>query len=256
MSSPVDNEDEVVMRLPVYLRSSDPRTPVCLFQYPLRPRWRPYNLEDVAKARVRPEQRRVELSLGTECSPAHFDEDSPSPMTNISLASTTTRSKTSYAIGMLRTDESGKPVSLNLTPLAATVQLRPSFALLDQADGDAASKTPPRSAARSTNGDDPMGDSSVHGAASSVASEGGADDDDDAGGGVDGAVGGGNATGTSTLAPLLRPAQTEREIEARRSSHAYLVEQREAEPWSKATLHAPDSTESIATRERCFGPLT
>ena len=45
----------------------------------------------------------------------------------------------------------------------------------------------------------------------------------------------------------------EREIEARRSSHAYLVEQREAEPWSPAKLHAPDARESLAMRERCFG---
>ena len=62
--------------------------------------------------------------------------------------------------------------------------------------------------------------------------------------------------GASTLAPLFRPAQTEREIEMRRSSHAYLVEQREAEPWSKATLHAPDTNEARAMRERCFGPFT
>ena len=70
--------------------------------------------------------------------------------------------------------------------------------------------------------------------------EGGGDADEDEGG-----------TGKS-VAPQFRPAQTEREIEARRSSHAFLVEQRESEPWSDATLHAADSEESRAVRETCF----
>ena len=247
---PTDDDDEVVMRLPVHLRSADPRTPLCLFQYPLRPRWRPYGLDHVHEARVRPEQRRVELTLGNECSPEHFDEDSPSPLTSISLASTTTSANRQYAVGMLRTGPDGSPVSLSLMPLATTVQLRPSFALLDQADGEPSGRTPPRSAGgRSAAGDEPMAESSVHGA-----SEVGGDDDE-AAEHAD-AAGGGDGGGGPTVAPLFRPAQTEREIEARRSSHAYLVEQREAEPWSQATLHGPDQPESVAVRDRCFGPVS
>ena len=54
-----DGEDDIVLRIPVFLRPSDARAPVCLFQYPLRPRWRPYHLDEVESARVRPDQRRV-----------------------------------------------------------------------------------------------------------------------------------------------------------------------------------------------------
>jgi hypothetical protein len=244
-----DGDDDVVLRIPVFLRPSDPRAPVCLFQYPLRPRWRPYHLDEVESARVRPDQRRVELTLGNECAAAHFDDTSPSPLTSLSLASTCTAAKTSYAIGMLRTDEVGTPVSLCLTPLSSTVQLRPSFALLDQVDGDSSAKTTPRSTGRSAAGDEAMTDSSLHGA---DVSEGAAEEDAD-GEGAGGSDGGSGQPLTSVLAPLFRPAQTEREMEARKSSHAYLVEQREAEPWSPATLHPPDSPRSLEVRERCFG---
>ena len=53
--------------------------------------------------------------------------------------------------------------------------------------------------------------------------------------------------------PVFRPAQTEKEIEARRSSHAYLMQQLEQEPWVKAQLHTPGSDASGMARERLFG---
>ena len=54
-------------------------------------------------------------------------------------------------------------------------------------------------------------------------------------------------------APVFRPAQTEKELEARRTSHAYLMQQLEQEPWISATLHPPQSDESGLVRERLFG---
>ena len=54
-------------------------------------------------------------------------------------------------------------------------------------------------------------------------------------------------------APVFRPAQTEKEIEARRTSHAYLMQQLEQEPWVSATLHPPESSASGVVRERLFG---
>ena len=53
------------------------------------------------------------------------------------------------------------------------------------------------------------------------------------------------------MVPQFRPAQTG-EIEARRSSHAYLMEQRESEPWSNATIHRAESAESQAVRQMLF----
>ena len=134
-------------------------------------------------------------SAWNECAAAHFDETSPSPLTSLSLASTCTPAKTSYAIGMLRTDEAGTPESLCLTPLSSTVQLRPSFALLDQTDGDSSTKTTPRSTGRSAAGDEAMTDSSLHGADASegAASEGEGGGASDAGQPV-----------TSVIAPLYQ----------------------------------------------------
>lgn len=228
-----DDDDEVVLRLPVYLREPDPEEPVCLFQYPLRPRWRPYNLAELRSARVRPAQRRVELQLGHECSEAHRDAGSASPLTSIALASTAMSAKTSYAIGMLRTDESGEPTAVCLTPLSATVQLRPSFAEIDQAEGAPATPAGDRASAEGTTADGAESEGGGEEAAGEEAEEGAA---------------------SATLAPVFRAAQTEREIEARRSSYAYLVEQRDTEVWSKATLHPPDAAESLSVRERCFRP--
>ena len=128
-ASEAGGEDEVVMRLPVTLGNSDARS-LCLFQYPLRPRWRPYDLNKTREVRVRPKQRRVELSLDNEQGRECIDESSPSPLSHITLTSTAVPPKTSYAVGMLRqggAGEGGAP-SLHLVPLDATIQMRPSFA--------------------------------------------------------------------------------------------------------------------------------
>ena len=234
-----DNDDDpIVMRVPVHVRPSDPQRPLCVFQYPMRPRWRPYNLDGIRAGKVRPQQRRVELTLGTEFGPAHNDINSDAPLTDIRLASISADAKTSYAIGMLHTDEAGSPQAFCLTPLDSAVQLRPSFAQIDQAAA-AASK-------------DGGTSSSQAGEDDGLDEEGG--DDDGGDDGMDDEDGGGG--GATAIAPQFRPAQTEREIEARRSSHAFLVEQREAEPWSEATMHSAESDASRAVRESCFEIVT
>ena len=226
------------MRLPVYMQPTDAEARgMWLFQYPLRPRWRPYNLDQLRSARARPRQPRVELTLGRECEAKHHDEFSESPLSAISLASTTTSAKTSYAVGMLRVDERGAPLALCLTPLHQALQLRPSFAEIDAAEGKASEAGPSRAGAAAA--DDELADGAGGEGEEAVDAEEEGEEETSGGG--------------ATVAPHFRPAQTEREIEARRSSHAYLVEQREAEPWSAATLHPADSAESHAVRELCFG---
>ena len=215
-----DDEDEVVMRLPVMLRPGDANLPICLFQYPLRPRYRPYRLDEIKSARARPQQKQIELTLGNECSPSHYDKESNRALANITLTSTTQSARTSYAVGMVHADDDGVPQSVNITPLSSTVQLRPSFAAFDQSDAKGKGVAQ-GSGSRTKEEEVPAT------VAEAEALDEGEDEDE-----------GGDET--STLTPLFRPAQTEREIEARRSSHAYLVEQREAEPWSEAKLHPPD----------------
>ena len=236
MATTPDDPGEVALRIPVYLQPSDAAARnVCLFQYPLRPRWRPYNLDELRSARARPRLERggprVELTLGMECGPANHDPESPSPLSSISLASTTTMAKTSYAIGCMRTDEDGTPVALCLTPLDAAVLLRPSFKEIDDAakEGEAGPS-------KREEDDDEEGDGGGDG--EEGADEEGDDEEDEGGG--------------ATVAPHFRPAQSEREIEARKNSHQALVDHIATEPWSAATLHRAHSEESRAMREVCF----
>jgi hypothetical protein len=250
-------DDPIVMRLPVYVRPADPARPMCVFQFPLRPRWRPYRLDDLKAAKCRPKQRRVELTLGDQAMPPldpSATEVADAPLKHTQLASTTAAVKTSYAIGMLHTDpESGTPQALCLTPLDAAVQLRPSFAEIDRAAA-AAAKADAAGGSRAAGGmDDDDGADGSGMRADGFGGPGGDDEDDDAldDDGVDDEMGDSVAP-TISIAPQFRPAQTEREIEARRSSHAFLVEQREAEPWSQATLHPPGSEAAQAVRAKCF----
>lgn len=52
---------------------------------------------------------------------------------------------------------------------------------------------------------------------------------------------------------VFKRAETEKELEARRSSHAYFQEQLDAEPWSEARLLPADSGESVQLRSQLFG---
>ena len=180
-----EEEDEVVMRIPVRIRKTRDDAPLYLFQYPLRPHWRPYDTGSLQEARVRPQHQQVELKLGTDSGSAHYDEDSPSPLTNITLTSTLTMPKTSYAIGMLTSageegEEEGDGVSLTLAPLECCLQLRPCFSEIDEIEAQAN-----QPASRDASGPEAA-----------------------------------EAAAPSTFAPVFRPAQTEKEIEARRNSHA------------------------------------
>ena len=58
---------------------------------------------------------------------------------------------------------------------------------------------------------------------------------------------------TAPLAQVFKRAETEKELEARRLSHAYFQEQQEAEPWSDVRLFPADSEESIKLRQQLFG---
>ena len=211
--SELEEEDDIVMRIPVLLRrSGEDAPPLSLFQYPLRPRWRPYNTETLQSARVRPVHSQVEMQLGPETGSTTFDvEPSDSPLPHITLASIVTPPKTSYAIGRLVENEDG--AVLTLAPLESCLQLRPSFAQIDKAEEEANKE---------------------------VNKSRGADSEQ-----ADGAP--------ISFAPVFRAALTEREIEMRRNSHAYMVEQQEAEAWSEATLFASESGESSVVRKAVFG---
>jgi len=221
MSSEPD-DDPVEVRIPVQLRRSRDDAPISLFQYPLRPSWRAYDTASLQSARARPVSQKimkgqnyqVELQLPPETgSSALEDADaSDKPMRHITLASTLTPPKTSYAIGMLVSEEDGEQY-LRLAPLSSCLQLRPSFTQVDEAEAE-------------------LNKASGKGADAASSSQ---------------------HADASAFGPIFRPAQSEKEIEARRNSHAYMAEQQDLEAWSPATLHPPESSESSAVRDAVFG---
>ena len=102
-----EEEDEEVMRIPVFNRPSAAGHSLYLFQCPLRPQWRPYDLNSVSEAQGRPLQRRVDLKLPVDQSSATYDAQANYPLSHIGLTSTLVSPRSSYAVGMLRRSEDG-----------------------------------------------------------------------------------------------------------------------------------------------------
>eukprot|EP00964_Phaeocystis_antarctica_P123106 scaffold86769_cov50-Phaeocystis_antarctica.AAC.2 len=62
-----------------------------------------------------------------------------------------------------------------------------------------------------------------------------------------------NSSPSPNPTPTPNPNPNPTPNQARRTSHAYLMQQLEQEPWISATLHPPQSDESGLVRERLFG---
>ncbi|KAJ6916051.1 hypothetical protein NC652_018664 [Populus alba x Populus x berolinensis] len=120
-----DEDDVVVREIDVYYTPSvDPNTQLYVMQYPLRPCWRPYELDERCKeVRVKPESTEVEVDLSIDDT-KNFDPDIASRlnMKKQTLSSSwSPPPATGYAVGVLIGNK------LHLNPIHAVVQLRPSM---------------------------------------------------------------------------------------------------------------------------------
>mmetsp|Transcript_27745 Transcript_27745/g.83178 ORF Transcript_27745/g.83178 Transcript_27745/m.83178 type:complete len:207 (-) Transcript_27745:47-667(-) len=139
-----ESDDEVVREIPVYLSGPSEaadRARLCLLQYPVRAKQR--GEEAFCAARVKPENKVLELDAPADKGGAHFDERAPD---RVKLDVRTTKSSivapaTNYAIGTL------KKGALYLAPLDETYQMRPSFAHIDAVDPEDALPPAPGAAA-------------------------------------------------------------------------------------------------------------
>ncbi|KAK6924326.1 DNA-directed RNA polymerase III subunit Rpc5, partial [Dillenia turbinata] len=126
-----EEEDRVVREIDVFLTPSiDESTQLYVLQYPLRPCWRPYELEDrCEEVRVKPETAEVEVDLSVDVDSANYESNSQLSMTKQVLSSSWVPPRTSgCAVGILRGNK------LYLNPINAVVQLRPSMAHLTPSD--------------------------------------------------------------------------------------------------------------------------
>ncbi|KAH0971269.1 hypothetical protein GBA52_023425 [Prunus armeniaca] len=102
-------------------------TVLYVLQYPLRPWWRPYELENrCEEVRLKPATSEMEIDLSLNLDPKNYDEDCGNrlKMTKQTLYTTwkpTRTTGTGYAVGVLMGDK------LHLNPIDKVVQLRPSL---------------------------------------------------------------------------------------------------------------------------------
>lgn len=120
-----DEDDVIVREIDVYYTPSvDPNTQLYVMQYPLRPCWRPYELDERCKeVRVKPESTEVEVDLSIDDT-KNYDPDIASRlnMKKQTLSSSwSPPPATGYAVGVLIGNK------LHLNPIHAVVQLRPSM---------------------------------------------------------------------------------------------------------------------------------
>ncbi|CAN6680302.1 unnamed protein product [Malus baccata var. baccata] len=119
-------EDEVVREMDVFFNPKiDENSKLYVLQYPLRPWWRPYDLDSrCEEVRLNPATSEMEIDLSLDRDPKNFDEDCASrlKMTKQTLSTTWKPPGTSgYAVGVLMGNK------LHLNPVHAVVQLQPSL---------------------------------------------------------------------------------------------------------------------------------
>eukprot|EP01018_Ginkgo_biloba_P006541 Gb_35421 [translate_table: standard] len=199
-------EDKVVREIDVFFTPCiDNETKLYLMQYPLRPYWRPYGLEErCQEVRVKPNQSRLEVDLVIDTDGPNYDHNINEHHLKIekqTLTSSKIPLSTGYALGILRGNK------LHLNPVNAAVQLRPLMSYIDQGKKD-------------VNG---IGDD---------------EEMTDVDGGNDTAP-----EARPKLVPLQveLKKETERQEKMRLQSHAYLKKLDEAEPWIPLEPHGIDS---------------
>ncbi|KQJ95850.1 hypothetical protein BRADI_3g19400v3 [Brachypodium distachyon] len=124
------DEDFLVREIDVYFtpKPFDDDTMLYIMQYPLRPCWRPYELNEICKeVRVKPRCSKVEVDLDIDTDSGNYDSDvsSSSKLTKQTLSSSEAADVSDYAVGVL----SGNLVHLN--HIDAVMQLRPSMSHLN-----------------------------------------------------------------------------------------------------------------------------
>ncbi|KAL1316391.1 hypothetical protein HN51_068587 [Arachis hypogaea] len=119
-------EDTVVREFDVFFGPSvDAATQLYVLQYPLRPRWRPYELEErCEEVRLNPKSSNMEIDLSVDLDSSNIDTETASRFnfTKQTLATKWNPSSANcYAVGLLKGDK------FQLHPVNAVVQLRPAF---------------------------------------------------------------------------------------------------------------------------------
>lgn len=123
-------EDTVVREIDVFFSPSiDTETQLYVLQYPLRPCWRPYELDErCEEVRLKPKNSAVEIDLSIDLESSNIDKEFANKynITKQTLSNSWKPSRANEcAVGLLMGDK------LHLHPVHAVVQLRPSLQHVD-----------------------------------------------------------------------------------------------------------------------------
>uniref|UniRef100_A0A7I4FJY4 DNA-directed RNA polymerase III subunit RPC5 n=1 Tax=Physcomitrium patens TaxID=3218 RepID=A0A7I4FJY4_PHYPA len=210
--------DRVVREIDVFLTPRvDPETNLYVLQYPLRPYWRPYNLEErCLEVRIKPQQTKFEVDLDIDTTSENYDQDREQHLQieKQTLASSKVAMTTSYAIGILRGNR------LHLNPVQAVVQFRPSMKYIDEYD--AAKKKSNKEAGIADGDEEELFDAEPPE----------------------------SKTELTLLQVNVRRRETERQEATRLQSHAYLKQLDEAEAWIPLEPHGTDSPITEGIRQK------
>ncbi|CAD7697841.1 unnamed protein product [Ostreobium quekettii] len=134
-----EDDDEVIRELDVFLCNGRVDAQLFLLQFPLRPSWRPYELEDCDEMRFKKQARRLEMELPLCSDSDNYDADVEDPkllIKKITLQSSEVDMSTSYTVGRIASN------ALYLTPIDAAFHMRPDMRHLDMANPDVKEKEP------------------------------------------------------------------------------------------------------------------
>lgn len=143
MPTTVDDEaDPVVREIDVFVTNKISRM-LCMMQFPLRPPWRTLESQQIAQVRLKPLKAgpRIEMDLALPRGPT-YDAEATYPISQQTLRSAAVPLQTNYALGILRegrrgagagAGDAGANDQLHLTPVHLAMQMRPSFAYIDDA---------------------------------------------------------------------------------------------------------------------------
>lgn len=103
-------------------------TKMYLLQYPLRPPWRPYDLDQCETVNFKPGARRLELTTALDIRGHNYNSqaDPSKKLNSLMLKSQSVDLPASFAVGCLRGD------TLMLAPLDEALQMRPQLRHLDE----------------------------------------------------------------------------------------------------------------------------
>ncbi|KAG0614812.1 hypothetical protein M758_6G205100 [Ceratodon purpureus] len=210
--------DRIVREIDVFLTPHvDSETNLYVLQYPLRPYWRPYNLEErCQEVRIKPQMSKFEVDLVIDTDSENYDQDREEHLqiSTQTLASSKVAMNTSYAIGVLRGNQ------LHLNPVQAVVQFRPSMKYIEA--HDAAKKKSNKEAGINDGDEEEMYDAEP--------TE--------------------NKSELTLLQVNVRRRETERQEANRLQSHAYLKQLEEAEAWIPLEPHGTDSPVTEGIRQK------